>query len=264
MTSAEPQVAYVALEKRLKRCSHVRTLGVKPNFDDYTPAEQALIRQAPKIYYPSVFYADLLNAMGKETFPSYHTYKFAQDKIKQTTMFALAGIPHPRTRTFYGRKQMETIPNLFSYPFIAKTPRGSALGRGVYLIRTRQDLSDYCDHHKTAYIQEYLPIDRDMRIVVIGRRVVHAYWRCAPDGDFRTNVAGGGRVDLSPVPIEACDLALATAKACGWNDVGLDICQFQGRCYVLEANMKYGREGFRAAGIDYDQLIGQMIHDGEI
>jgi ribosomal protein S6--L-glutamate ligase len=256
--------APIALENRIKQCRHVRTLGVKPNFNDYTPDEQALIRQAPKIYYPSIFYADLLDAMGKATFPSYHTYKFAQDKIKQTAMFALAGIPHPRTRVFYGRRQMEMIPEMFAYPFIAKTPRGSALGRGVYLIRNQQELSDYRQGRKVAYIQEYLPVRRDMRIVVVGKRVVHAYWRIAPDGDFRSNVAGGGRVDLRPVPDDARKLALTTAQTCGWDDVGLDICQYLGRHYVLEANMKYGRQGFHAVGIDYDQLIGQMITDGEI
>ncbi|MEJ2040747.1 MAG: ATP-grasp domain-containing protein [Desulfosarcinaceae bacterium] len=202
--------------------------------------------------------------MGKDTFPSYHTYKFAQDKIKQTAMFALAGIPHPRTRVFYGQGKMEAIARSFPYPFIAKKARGSALGRGVYLIRGQEDLFEYCKHHNPAYIQEYLPIERDMRIVVIGRRVAHAYWRSAGEGDFRTNVAAGGWVDLSPVPDAALQLALRTAQVCGWDDVGLDICLYQGRCFVLEANMKYGRQGFRAAGIDYDQLIGQMINHGEI
>jgi len=33
---------------------------------------------------------------------------------------------------------------------------------------------------------------------------------------------------------------------------------------VLEANMKYGKEGFRQAGIDYIQLIGDMIESEEI
>jgi ribosomal protein S6--L-glutamate ligase len=46
--------------------------------------------------------------------------------------------------------------------------------------------------------------------------------------------------------------------------VGLDICFADGRYWVLEANMKYGREGFRQAGIDYDQLMYEMIENGEI
>ena len=33
---------------------------------------------------------------------------------------------------------------------------------------------------------------------------------------------------------------------------------------VLEANMKYGREGFRAAGIDYYAMMERMIDEGYI
>ena len=47
-----------------------------------------------------------------------------------------------------------------------------------------------------AYIQTYLPIDRDIRVVVIGDKVVHSYWRVAPKGEFRTNVATGGHILL--------------------------------------------------------------------
>jgi ribosomal protein S6--L-glutamate ligase len=254
----------VALEGHLKKCPQVVTLGVRPNFSDYSDSEKALIRKASKIYYPSSFYADLFDAMGKPTFPSYHTYTFAQDKIKQTAVFELLGIPHPRTRVYYGNRQKEMILSHFSFPFIAKVPRGSALGRGVFLIDSPEALQHYCQGHTVAYIQEYLPIERDMRIVVIGTKVVHAYWRTAPVGDFRSNVAVGGTIDLSAVPREAAQLALYTALACKWDDVGIDICQYRGDYYVLEGNMKYGRMGFRKAGIDYTFLMEQLIADGHI
>jgi ribosomal protein S6--L-glutamate ligase len=115
-----------------------------------------------------------------------------------------------------------------------------------------------------AYIQEYLPSDRDVRAVVIGDRVVHAYWRIAAGGDFRANITGGGRVDLSPVPGEALHLALDTARRCGWNDVGMDLLPHRGRWYVLEGNMKYGRQGFLQAGIDYPRLMESLIEAGHI
>ena len=255
-------ITRVALEGRLKKCSQVVTLGVRPNFCDYSDQEQALIRGAFKIYYPSSFYADLFDAMGKPTFPGYHTYTYAQDKIKQTALFNLLGIPHPRTRVYYGKRQKAAISSHFTFPFIAKVPRGSALGRGVFLIDSPEALERYCQYHPVAYIQEYLPIERDMRIVVIGTRVVHAYWRVAPAGDFRSNIAAGGAIDLSEVPREARELALRTALACKWDDVGIDVCRYRGAHYVLEANMKYGRQGFRQAGIDYDSLMEQLIVDG--
>ena len=254
----------IALEGRLRECKNVVTLGVRPNFSDYTTEEASLIRNASKIYYPSSFYADLFDAIGKNIFPSYHTYKCVQDKIKQTALFELLNIPHPRTRMFYGKRQKKTISDHFKFPFIGKIPRGSALGRGVYLIQSQSELDDYLALTDVAYIQQYLPLDRDIRVVVIGQRVVHAYWRIAASNEFRSNLALGGRICLESVPREALDLALHTARCCRWDDVGIDICQHAGRYYVFEANMKYGKQGFRQAGIDYTRLMEAMIQNEEI
>ena len=215
----------IALEGRLRECKNVVTLGVRPNFSDYEPGEVELIRQADKIYYPSSFYAELFDTMGKATFPSYHCYKFGQDKIKQTALFELLDVPHPRTRAFYGKRQKKTITDHFTFPFIGKVARGSAMGRGVYLIENPTNLDAYLQEVDIAYIQEYLPVDRDIRVVIIGNRIVHAYWRIAPANEFRTNVAVGGRVSLDPVPEAALDLALHIGRSCRWDDVGIDICQ---------------------------------------
>jgi len=254
----------IALEARLRECRNVLTLGVKTNFNDYSQSERMLIKTAKKIYYPTVFYADLFNAVGIATFPSYHTYNYVQDKIKQTALFAVADIPHPETRTFYGKRIKENIPKYFGFPYIAKIPRGSAMGRGVYLIKNKEELDSYLSLTKVAYIQRYLPIKRDMRIVFIGDRAVHSYFRVAPEDDFRTNVSVGGFISLEPVPEEAVRLAEYTAKKCGWDDVGIDICKYEGKYYVFEANMKYGKEGFRKAGIDYIKLMENLIEEKKI
>lgn len=254
----------IALEARLKNCKNIITLGVKPDFSNYSAFEAKLIRNAEKIYYPSTFYADLFNAMGKKIFPSHQTYLFAQDKIKQTSIFNLIGMPHPRTKVFYGKHQQTTITDYFKFPFIGKIPRGSAMGRGVYLIKDKVDLAKYCNIIHAAYIQEFLPSDRDIRVVIIGSKVVHAYWRIAAPGEFRSNIAAGGSVSLKPVPSSALELALHTAKKCHWNDVGIDIIQYNDKYYLLEANMKYGKEGFRQSGINYTALMESLIENGEI
>jgi len=254
----------IALEARLRDCRNVTTLGVRPNFTDYSDAERALIEGADRLYYPSSFYALLFNATGTPTFPGYPTYACAQDKIRQTGLFQLAGIPHPRTRTFYGRHQQSKIPGMFPFPFVAKVARGSSMGRGVSLVRDQAALDAYCGENHAAYIQEYLPARSDIRVVVIGHRAVHAYWRHAPAEDFRCNVAVGGQVSLDPVPAEAIRLAEHTAAACCWDDVGIDLIPHDGSYVVIEGNMKYGREGFRQAGIDYIRLMERLISDGRI
>ncbi len=254
----------VAIGARLRHCSRITTLGFRPNFHDYSPEQQQQLVSARRILYPTAFYAGLFNAMGKSTFPSVHTYTFAMDKIRQTAMFQMLGVPHPKTRVFYGPRQKQAILSEFSFPFIAKIPRGSARGQGVFLIQNPDDLSAYLTRKTPAYIQEYLPLDRDMRIIIIGRDVVLAYWRVATAGTFKTNVSQGGHICFDPVPGAALDLAVSTAKKCGWNDVGIDIVESRGRFLVLEGNMKYGTKGFKTVGIDYKQMLCNKILNNEV
>jgi len=255
---------HIALGARLKHSYHVATLGLKPNFQDYPEHERALIREADKIYFPTAFYADLFNAMGKMTFPSFHTYKFAQDKIRQTAVFEMLEIPHPFTRAFYGKRQKKEILDYFSFPFIAKKARGSSKGKDVHLIEDTQGLSRYLATENPAYIQEYLPVERDLRVVVIGREVVLSYWKTSGGGNFRTNISQGGTIRFDQVPGQALSLALDTAQKCGWDDVGIDIIEKNGTFYVLEANMKYGTQGFRKASIDYKAFLETLLIRGKI
>ncbi|MCF6248875.1 MAG: RimK family alpha-L-glutamate ligase [Desulfobacula sp.] len=254
----------IALGARLKKHPNIHTLGFKPNFSDYSAKEQTLIQQAKKIYYPTAFYADLFNAMDKKTFPSFHTYKFAMDKIKQTAIFQLQGIPHPKTHIFYGNKQKQEILDHFTFPFIAKKARGSAKGNNIYLIHTHLDLEKYLVMTGPAYIQQYMPIKKDMRIIIIGSKIRLAYWRIACHGNFKTNLSQGGVIGFDSLPQKALDLAQKTAIACGWDDVGIDIIESENQFYVLEGNMKYGTRGFKAAGINYKDLLEQLILKKEI
>jgi len=254
----------IALESRLRHCKNVITLGVRTNLSDYEDWQIELIRKSDVIYYPTAFYADIFDTMGKRTLPNYHTYKYAQDKIKQTALFNLLKIPHPRTRVFYGNYQKSKILEHFQFPFVAKVPRGSALGRGVYLIRNESELTEYDRLTRVAYIQEYLEIERDLRVVVIRGRLIHAYWRIARPGEFRTNVSQGATISFDNIAEEGVALAVNTARLCHLDDVGLDICFYNGRYWVLEANMKYGKEGFRQAGIDFYKLMDEMIENGYI
>ena len=93
-------VKYIALGCRLKGIPEVETLGIRPNFMDYSPRERDLILGSKIILYPSLNYAQFLTTMGKRIFPSLETYLYADEKIKQTTLFHMLGIPHPGTRIY--------------------------------------------------------------------------------------------------------------------------------------------------------------------
>lgn len=253
----------ISLGKRLRKSGSFRCAGTLPNWRDYPNSVKEAVRNTQTIYYPSSFYEVLFESLGKTVFPSNY-YSFMGNKIRQTGLFQLLGISHPRTRLYYGRRRLCRILNDFGFPFVAKTPVGSSQGTGVWLIRVEHDLRDYLKSHQPAYVQEYLPIDRDLRVVVIAGQVVHSYWRIQKSGDFRNNVSRGASICYENIPDDALEFAVDAANRCGFGEVGLDVCYFQNKYYILEANMVYGLEGFRQVGLDIYQILAELGDKREI
>lgn len=254
---------FIALGSRLRGIPEVLTLGVKPNFYDYTPYERDLIFGARAILYPTLNYAQFFTTMGKKIFPSLETYLYADEKIKQTTLFYVSGIPHPRTRIYYRLHHGDILKD-FSFPFIAKLPRASAQGRGVFKINNRDELERYLQLTNVAYIQEYLPHERDLRVILISYQPILAYWRVCPPGSFKTNIFQGGSFSFEDIPSEGVNLAQEFAEKCKFNDVGLDFIQNNGKWYLIEANMKYGRKGLQMKGMDLKEIMRQKLLSGEL
>ncbi len=254
---------FVALGSRLKGVPEVLTLGVKPNFMDYSEEERDLIAGATMILYPTANYAQFFTTLGKPFFPSLETCLYADEKIKQSTLFSMLGIPHPRTRFYYHLHHRDILGD-FSFPFVAKLPRASSRGRGVYKISNPEQLNAYLRLTPIAYIQEYLPHDRDLRVILVNYEPILSYWRQREPSNFRANLHQGGTPLFFEIPYDALSLAQDTAFRCKFNDVGLDLIQCRGKWYVIEANMEYGREGLRMKGMNLKEILREKLLSGEL
>ena len=254
---------FVALGSRLRGIPEIITLGLRPNFFDYTTEERGMIFDANTVLFPTLNYAQFLTTMGKKIFPSLETYLYSDEKIKQTTLFYMSGIPHPRTRIYYHLHHGDILKD-FSFPFIGKLPRRSAQGRGVFKINSREDLDRYLHLTNIAYIQEYLSHDRDLRVLLINYHPIISYWRVRQSQDFRANLSQGGEISFDDIPQEGIRLAREAAIKCKFNDAGLDLIKSQGKWYVIEANMKYGRKGLNMKGLNLKEIIRQKLLAGEL
>lgn len=253
----------ISLGYRPRGCRHVKILGVRPNLNDYPETDRRRIEAAGRILYPTPLYAQVLTDAGKQVFPSARHYYYLGDKIRQTALFDLLKLPHPRTRCFYGR-QARQAGRYFQFPFVAKIPRGVGQGRGVALIRSSTEWATFLARTRIVYVQEYIPLERDLRVVIVAGRVAAAYWRTAPPGEFRTNVHLGGRIDFRDVPEEGVAFALEAVRACRFDDVGLDVVRHLGRWLILEANMHYGLQGLGRAGVSLSVFLDGLIEEGVI
>lgn len=259
----ENRKLFVALGSRLKGVPEVLTLGVRSNFTDYSGEEKRLIFRASMILYPTTNYAQFFTTLGKPFFPSLETCLYADEKIKQTNLFCLLGVPHPRTKIYYHLHHRQILSD-FAFPFVAKLPRASSRGRGVFKIDNSDQLHAYLRTTPVAYIQEYLPHDRDLRVILVNYEPILSYWRRRDPADFRTNLHQGGTAQFLEVPDDALSLACDTARRCKLNDVGLDLIPCRGTWYVIEANMAYGREGLRLKGMNLKQILREKLLSGEL
>ena len=102
---------------------------------------------------------------------------------------------------------------------------------------------------------------RDLRVFVVGGRVLGTIERRAPAGEWRTNVAIGGSataVDISP---EIEQVALRAAAAVGADYAGVDVLPARdGSLYVLEVNGIPGWQGLQqATGLDVAAAIVEHL-----
>jgi len=252
---------------RLVSFDAFRTLGmpgvtyIKPErYLDHLPQ----ILAADWLLFPEYWQVNALAyTYKKRIYPSLASYHLGHDKIEMTRAMQGRWDAH-LPRTLIGPStpfERERMLDELGLPLVAKAMRSSE-GRGVRLIDDAADWQDYCVQHDVLYAQEYLPIDRDLRLVVIGRRVVAGYWRLQGADGFLNNVAAGGTLAFDPVPREAVRLVRDIARTLGIDHAGFDVAIVGGRPYVLEFNRLFGNAGLREQGIApatliYEHLLGR-------
>jgi RimK family alpha-L-glutamate ligase len=162
------------------------------------------------------------------------------DKLVTARLLQGAGLPHPRT---WCVSRGSTVPPIGGSVVIK--PRFGSWGRDVMLCADLDDVHrqlrslarrDWYAAHG-ALVQELVePRGFDLRILVADGHVVGAVRRVAADGEWRTNVALGARREPVVPPLDACQLALASAATAGAALVGVDLLPVGDGWTVLELN----------------------------
>ena len=130
---------------------------------------------------------------------------------------------------------------------MVKTLHGSQ-GKGVRLVNNFQELGtlirELKTQHKPYLIQQFIEGagGKDIRCFVVGDRVIAGMERQAREGDFRANLAQGGKGSPSILNQSQESLALQASKLLGLRVAGIDLIP-TGNGYqslLLEANASPG------------------------
>jgi len=97
----------------------------------------------------------------------------------------------------------------------------------------------------------------DIRVLVVGGKVVASMLRTGRMGDFRANLHRGGKAETVVITDEEARTAVRSAEVLGLNVAGVDLLRSNRGPVVLEVNSSPGIEGMeQASGTD---VAGAMI-----
>jgi ribosomal protein S6--L-glutamate ligase len=190
------------------------------------------------------------------------------DKFYTTALLQEAGLPVPETVVCdRADPAMEAIRRMLaSGGEVIVKPIFGSMGHGLVRIADAEVawrvIRPLEQMRAVFYVQRAIDSGgRDVRLFVVGGRVVGAIERTAPPGDWRTNVARGGAARAIEPSSEWKDYALTAARAVGADYAGVDLLESRsGEVFLLEVNGIPGWKGLQSAtGIDVASSIIELV-----
>lgn len=185
-----------------------------------------------------------------------------KDKFASLEVLKRRGLPVPKTFMIRSMRLLErVIKQSGGLPVVIKPLRGSQ-GVGVILAKRMKTVKSIL---KSAWevdydiiIQQFIPESRgqDIRILVVGGKVIAAMRRYPPKDDFRSNIHQGGRAELIELSPLHKKMALRAVKTLGLQLAGVDMIESRHGPLIVEVNTSPGFEGLEAVtGIDIARRI---------
>jgi ribosomal protein S6--L-glutamate ligase len=204
---------------------------------------------------------DIISTLEKHSIcvvNSRQTINVCADKYRTSLRLSDYGIKQPKTvlindpeKSVLAFDKLDT-----NFPVIMKTLRGSK-GVGVLFIESEKSLDSIVqlinkqDEDADLLLQEYIKTDYDVRVLVLGGKVLATMKRPVIEGDFRSNVSLGSKpekIKLTEIEIEA---SLLAAKAVNGVWTAVDFIPSRNRekdaPFIIEVNSSPGTEGIEEA-----------------
>jgi len=191
---------------------------------------------------------------------------------KRLMHLALKGLPMPETIIapmtfpnigFTELSFLDAVSEKLAFPIVVKEAFGS-FGAQVYLASDRDELFEIVKEHESVPLifQEFIAesAGRDIRINVVGHKVVSAMERRSKNGDFRSNVTlGGETLPYSPTEAEIF-LAEEASRHLGLSFGGIDILFGKDGPLLCEVNSNtHFKSTYDCTGVNLADLIAEHI-----
>jgi RimK family alpha-L-glutamate ligase len=186
------------------------------------------------------------------------------DKFYTDALLAEAGLPTPDTRVCEGID--EAMDAVRAMGDVVIKPLFGSMGHGLVRVSDPDTalrvIRALAQVRSVFYVQRAVEHrGRDVRVMVVGNRVLGAIERIAPPDDWRSNVSRGGTPRACDISPAWAALALRAAAAIGADYAGVDLLpDAEGSVFVLEVNGIPGWRGLQSAtGIDVAGAIVEQV-----
>ncbi|BAY66221.1 alpha-L-glutamate ligase, RimK family protein [Calothrix brevissima NIES-22] len=232
---------------------------------DISNLDTLLFRQGGQRKLPAIFLAQTLNQCGCDILDSIAWYTPERgSKLGGILKYLNQGCGINTYIAFTrnnGAALLQDLANNGKFPLILKPVHGSQ-GRGIHVIEdleTGLELLDafYDDEQERDepfYLQEFLNIEKEYRVVVLDGKAIGAAQKIAAPGKHTANAAQGGTFVAADVPnVTAVTLENVTSKGLFGVDVAVDQ---QDNIRIIEVNRIPQWKAFsEATGINVAQAI---------
>ncbi len=158
-------VKYIALAPFLKGCPSVRSLGIRPSMGDYTEEERERMRSADRILFPTQRFVLVFKAIGKPTFPSPASYLVRRSRLHQQVFFKVLGIPHGKTRIYYGARQKRRMMEDFHLPVDVLAPE--ATPASVHRVLDWERARAVAERYNPVIVRQAVPLRDCIRLTSV-------------------------------------------------------------------------------------------------
>lgn len=182
-----------------------------------------------------ILLAKMLEANGLRVFNRATAIEACDDKaltelaLQSAEVTTPLSFSAPLTYEGLGYKDMNFLDKfieLLGFPMIVKENHGS-FGQQVYLAHDINELQMIVSRAgaKGLLFQKFVAssFGRDVRINVVGGKVVASMLRYSDTGDFRSNISNGGKMKPFEANAYQCDLAIRACNALGLDFAGVDV-----------------------------------------
>ncbi len=188
----------------------------------------------------------------------------ARDKRTAAQFLAAHNLPVPDSVFTAMPDNVESVLRLLGdqYPVVIKTLNGTQ-GQGVILgesFTSSQSIAEaFIRLREEILLQRFIgeAKGKDIRVFVVGGKVVATMERNAQDGEFRSNLHRGASSTKVKITDEEEEIALRATSLMGLEVAGVDILRSDKGPLILEINASPGLEGIEGTtGVD---IAGHII-----